>query len=224
MNAILSAAAAVSTFATAAAHIRAAITALRHVGYAESNGKGGEVIADLERIHGLCCDGGKLAADRIDPTVSKPAVTTPIVPVTTAPTTSKPTVSKPASRMAKSAAHSCKHDGTVRSKPTVAANAGVATPAVKPAAPKSDGLADYRKLQTACKAAGLSAKGTAEELRARLASKPEAKPAAPVAPENKPDTVELHLTVTRDKVAVLSELANLDTDTLHQLLMLGIDM
>ncbi len=104
-------------------------------------------------------------------------------------------------------------DGTGVRRLTAKAVAPVAKQATAPV------LSDYRKLQANCKAAGLSAKGTADQLQQRLAEH-----AAKVAPQtaaarvtSAPKSITLTLTVSVDAAPWLQKLAALDAGVLAEL-------
>lgn len=105
------------------------------------------------------------------PASAKPATaptSEPVQPVV-APATVAPV-------LAHTSAPTAKPIATVQQQVDVArATVAAIPPAV--AAPKADGLNEYRQLQAACKAAGLSGKGSKDELVARLAA-PKATPKA----------------------------------------------
>lgn len=190
-------------FLNAAAAIRTAITELRRAGLSEQSGLSGRVVADLERIHGVCVANGKAEAQA-------ETVTAEPVPVPS-PVTAPKVETAPAKPQAETA------------RPKTVAQTAPAPKAVAPKAkPKTGGLEAYRKLQEECKALGLSPKGKADELKARLAAaqtapKAEAQTARPavVAPET------VTLTVEKGKADLLGRLAQLPADTLAQLLALA---
>ncbi len=164
-----------SAYTSAAKSIRLAIAALRGAGHSPDNGPFGAVVADLERIAGLCTERaradrkpGKRAHTGPTATVQGKGINRPVVTATGA------TVPSPVN---------------TSSKPEIVAEPKTATePTVKAAAQgatgsktKGSGLAAYRQLQAECKAKGLPCKGTADELRARLAN-------AAAAPKTEPAT------------------------------------
>jgi hypothetical protein len=94
--------------------------------------------------------------------LSKPTVKPVVSPVVEKPVAKKPAAEKPVAK---------KPAAEKPVSPKVAAQTVEEPKAVAPkATPKADGLAGYRKLQAECKALGVSAKGKADELKARIAA------------------------------------------------------
>lgn len=117
--------------------IQDAITMLRLAGQNEANGHMGEILADLERIKGVCASRANEVV-KPSPKASQPAP----APV--------PVAEKVEEKVAPAPAPEKKEEK---------------------AAPKKSGLDGYRALQTRCKELEVSARGTGDELRDRIAKR-----------------------------------------------------